>query len=36
MGLGIVGEITGGRRNRLFSYTRYFQTLDRGTEPLPR
>lgn len=36
MDLEIVSEITGGRRNRLFSYTRYVLTLDRGTAPLPR
>jgi hypothetical protein len=32
----IVRELTGKRRHRLFSYARYFATLDRGTEPLPR
>jgi hypothetical protein len=33
--LGIVRELTGKRRHRLFSYAQYFATLDRGTEPLP-
>ncbi len=32
--LGIVREMTGKRRHRLFSYWRYFGVLDRGTEPL--
>jgi cell filamentation protein, protein adenylyltransferase len=34
--LGIVREITGKRRDRLYEYTRYLQILDEGTEPLPR
>ncbi len=32
--LGIVREITGQRRNRLFIYDRYVQILSEGTEPL--
>ena len=32
--LGIVREITGQRRNRLFAYDRYVQILSEGTEPL--
>ena len=32
--LGIVREITGQRRNRLFVYDRYVQILSEGTEPL--
>ena len=31
-GLGIVRELTGKRRNRIFSYTRYIETLKEGTE----
>jgi Fic family protein len=34
--LGIVREITGRRRRRLYEYTRYLKILDEGTEPLPR
>ena len=30
--LGIVAELTGQRRNRLFSYTSFIEALDRGTE----
>jgi len=30
---GIVREITGNRRNRVFSYTKYLRTLTEGTEP---
>ena len=33
--LGIVREITGRKRNRLFAYSSYLELLDRGTEPLP-
>jgi len=33
--LGIVRELTGKRRHRLYSYAQNFATLDRGTEPLP-
>lgn len=32
--LGIVREITGQKRNRLFVYERYIQILSEGTEPL--
>jgi Fic family protein len=32
--LGIVREITGRPRNRLYSYDRYLSILDEGTEPL--
>jgi Fic family protein len=34
--LGIVREVTGRRRNRLFAYSRYMDILNRGTEALPR
>lgn len=34
-GLGLVDEITGMRRNRLYRYTRYLEILEEGTEPLP-
>jgi Fic family protein len=32
--LGIVRELTGKRRNRLFVYDRYLEVLSEGTEPL--
>jgi Fic family protein len=32
--LGIVKEVTGRRRGRLFAYSRYMEILDRGTEAL--
>ena len=32
--LGVVREITGKRRSRLYEYTRYLRILDEGTEPL--
>jgi Fic family protein len=32
--LGIVGERTGKKRNRVFSYERYLAILNEGTEPL--
>lgn len=32
--LGIVRELTGRRRNRLFSYAHYLAALNEGTEPL--
>jgi Fic family protein len=34
MNLGIVKELTGGRRNRVFAYDRYLALLNEGTEPL--
>jgi Fic family protein len=33
-GLGIVHEMTGRKRNRVFSYAPYLQILSEGTEPL--
>lgn len=36
VGLGIVRELTGKRRNRVFAYSNYLAVLDRGTEPLPQ
>lgn len=33
--LGIVREITGQKRNRLYSYQAYLDILNEGTEPLP-
>ena len=33
--LGIVGEITGRRRGRVFSYSAYLGILNEGTTPLP-
>lgn len=32
--LGVVRELTGRRRNRLFAYDRYLSVLSEGTEPL--
>jgi Fic family protein len=32
--LGVVEEITGKRRDRLFTYSRYFNIVSEGTEPL--
>ncbi len=32
--LGIVRELTGRKRNRVFSYAEYVQILSEGTEPL--
>jgi hypothetical protein len=34
--LGILREITGKQRRRLFAYNRYVGILNQGTEPLPR
>ncbi len=34
--LGIVREITGRQRDRIYSYAKYLALLDEGTEPLPR
>lgn len=33
---GIVNEMTGKQRNRVFAYSKYLALLDQGTEPLPR
>jgi len=33
-GLGIVREITGRQRNRVFAYGRYLDILNEGAEPL--
>jgi len=32
--LGLVKELTGQKRNRLFCYDRYLKVLSEGTEPL--
>jgi Fic family protein len=32
--LGIAGEVTGRKRNRVFAYDRYLKILSEGTEPL--
>jgi hypothetical protein len=32
--LGIAREVTGNRRNRVFSYAQYLAVLGEGTEPL--
>jgi Fic family protein len=32
--LGIVRELTGKQRRRVFAYRKYLAVLDRGTEPL--
>lgn len=34
--LGVIEEITGKRRGRVFTYRRYLAILSEGTEPLPR
>ena len=34
--IGIVEEVTGKRRDRLFTYSRYFNMVSKGTEPLRR
>jgi len=31
--LALTREITGGKRNRVFSYDRYLSILNEGTEP---
>ena len=36
MRIGIVEEVTGKRRDRLFTYSRYFNIVSEGTEPLRR
>jgi Fic family protein len=33
--IGVLKEITGQKRNRLFCYDRYLKVLSEGTEPLP-
>jgi Fic family protein len=33
--LGIVRELTGKQRRRVFAYSKYLAVLDQGTEPLP-
>lgn len=33
--LGIVEEITGRKRGRVYSYQRYLRILSEGTDPLP-
>lgn len=33
--LGIVDEVTGRKRGRVFSYRRYLSILGEGTDPLP-
>jgi hypothetical protein len=32
--LGIVREVTGKERNRVFIYDRYMEILDEGTKPI--
>jgi Fic family protein len=34
LSLGIAQEVTGQRRNRVFTYQRYLDILNEGTEPL--
>jgi hypothetical protein len=34
LGLGLVRELTGYRRNRVFAYDRYLAILGEGTEPM--
>jgi len=34
--LGIIEEVTGRQRNRLFVYKKYLNILNQGTEPLPK
>jgi Fic family protein len=33
--LGVVEEVTGRRRNRVFGYRRFLAILSEGTDPLP-
>ena len=35
MRLGVVREITGRQRNRLYAYDRYLAILSEGAQPLP-
>lgn len=32
--LGLVRELTGKKRNRLFAYAKYLEILSEGTEPV--
>jgi hypothetical protein len=32
--LGVVREMTGKQRRRIYSYDRYLEVLNQGTEPL--
>jgi hypothetical protein len=32
--IGIAREVTGGKRNRVFTYDRYLAILNEGAEPL--
>ena len=34
--IGVVEEVTGKRRDRLFTYSRYFNIVSKGTEPLSK
>jgi ribosomal protein S25 len=34
--LGIIREVTGRQRNRVYEYTRVMAIVSEGTEPLPR
>jgi hypothetical protein len=34
--IGIVREITGKQRDRVYVYSQYVKILDEGTHPLPR
>jgi Fic family protein len=34
--VGIVEEVTGKQRDRVFTYSRYFNLVSEGTEPLRR
>jgi Fic family protein len=36
IGLGVLVELTGRRRDRVYAYRRYLDLLAEGTEPLPR
>jgi hypothetical protein len=36
MRIGIVEEVTGKRRDRIFTYSRYFNIVSEGTDPLRR
>ena len=33
--IGLLRELTGGRRGRLYAYDKYLKILSEGTEPLP-